>query len=140
MEIRAGKFILYFGLFCIAVPIGIFVLYFTTKKEDTDPDVIYAVLLFCSLFLAFAAYFLLHYYNHRIILSKKSMVIQNELGRRKEIFWDDIDQVTFHKGFKMFVISSRKGKTWLSPVHYHFLNMVPDEKISASLKEYFGNP
>ena len=140
MEIRAGKFILFFGLFCIAVAIGILAIFLSVKKEDSDPSAIYGVLLLCSFFLGFAVYFLLHYYKHRIILSEKSMVIHNELGRLKEIFWDDIDQVTFHKGFKMFIISSRKGKTWLSPVHFHFLNMIPEEKLSASLKEYFGNP
>jgi len=139
MEIRAGKFILFFGLFCVAIGIGILALFLSLKQDNSDPSVIYGVLLLCSFFLGLAVYFLLHYYKYRIILSEKSMVIQNELGRRKEVFWKDVDQVTYHKTFTMFIIISRKGKTWISPLYWHFLDLIPEEKFSASLKKYLSN-
>ncbi|KAB8153614.1 hypothetical protein EZY14_010305 [Kordia sp. TARA_039_SRF] len=138
MEIRAGKFILFLGLFCLVASIGILSLFLSLREEGEEASVFFGVLLLCSFFFGFAVYFLLHYYNHRIILTEKSMVIQNELRRRKEIFLNDISQVTFSKIFQMFIIISKKGKTRISSVHWHFLNVIPEEKFSESLKKYLN--
>jgi hypothetical protein len=102
MEFRAGKFFLFFGLFCVLISLGILSL-FTFIEEEATIAVILGVLFISGFLLALGVFFLLHYYNYSIILTEKSMMVQNELGRRKEIFWKDIDQVTFNKTMYMHV-------------------------------------
>ena len=134
MELRIGKPILFVGLFSIVLAlIIIFALLFTTKDIEFGVYIIVTVLFL--IFFGIGMYLTLHYVNYRIEIDEKSMIIQNELGRKKEIFWNNIDQVTFNKSFKMIVISSNKKKTWVSPIYSQIFNFIPKDTYSEKLKK-----
>lgn len=63
------------------------------------------------------------------------MIIKNEIGGKKEIYWTDIEKVDYHKTFNMIVVWSNKKKKWISPMYAHFINFIPPEKYTEKLKQ-----
>ncbi len=62
------------------------------------------------------------------------MIIKNEIGIKKEIYWTDIDKVDYNKTFNMIVIWSKEKKKWISPIYGHFIGFITPEKYTEKLK------
>ncbi len=133
MDLRPGKLILFFGLFCFVISLLlIYVLFFVLEKYENGG--LLSVLLMLIGFFSIGLYLTLHYYKYRIIIGDKSMIIKNEIGAKKEIYWNDIDKVDYNKTFNMIVIWSKKKKKWISPIYGHFIGFITPEKYTEKLK------
>ncbi|MFI1770213.1 hypothetical protein [Thalassobellus citreus] len=134
MDLKPGKLILFFGLLCFAISLLlIYVLFFVLKEYENDG--LLSVLLMFIGFFSIGLYLTLHYYKYKIIIGDKSMIIKNEIGTKKEIYWTDIDKVDYNKSFNMIVVLSNKEKKWISPFYGHFIDFVDSEKYSENLKK-----
>ena len=116
MDLKPGKFILFFGLFCFTISLLLIYVLFFVLKEYENGGLLSVLLMFFGFFLI-GLYLTLHYYKYRIIIGDKSMIIKNEIGTKKEIYWTDIDKVDYNKTFNMIVVLSNKKKKWISPIY-----------------------
>ncbi|WP_396601633.1 hypothetical protein [Algibacter sp. R77976] len=133
MNLKPGKLILFFGLFCFAISLLlIYVLFFVLEEYENGG--LLSVLLMLIGFFLIGLYLTLHYYKYRIIIGEKSMIIKNEIGAKKEIYWTDIDKVDYNKTFNMIVVWSNKKKKWISPIYGHFIDFIAPEKYTEKLK------
>ncbi|WP_242203169.1 hypothetical protein [Aestuariivivens insulae] len=134
MDLKPGKLILYFGLFCFAISlILIYVLFFVLKEYENG-----GLLSVLAMFIGFSSigfYLTLHYLKYRIVIGDKSMTIKNEIGQKKEIYWNDIEKVDYNKTFNMIVIRSNQKKKWISPIYGHFIDFIEPEKYTENLKK-----
>ncbi|EDP70776.1 hypothetical protein FBALC1_08453 [Flavobacteriales bacterium ALC-1] len=134
MDLKPGKLILYFGLFCFAICLLlIYVLFFVLKEPENGG--LLSILLMLIGFFSIGLYLTLHYYRYKIIIGDKSMTIKNEIGVKKEIYWTDIEKVDYNKTFNMIVVWSNKKKKWISPIYGHFVDFIAPEKYTDNLKE-----
>lgn len=134
MDLKPGKFILFFGLFCFAISLLLIYVLFFVLKEYENGGLLSVLLMFFG-FFSIGLYLTLHYYRYRIIIGEKSMIIKNEIGKKKEIYWTDIDKVDYNKTFNMIVVLRNKKKNWISPIYGHFIDFIDPEKYSEKLKQ-----
>lgn len=133
MDLKPGKLILFFGFICFAISLLLsYVLFFVLKEYENGG--LLSVLLMLIGFLSIGLYLTLHYYKYRIIIGDKSMIIKNEIGAQKEIYWTEIDKVDYNKTFNMIVVWSNKKKNWISPIYGHFIDFIEPEKYTEKLK------
>ena len=133
MDLKPGKLILYFGLFCFAISLLlIYVLFFVLKEYENGG--LLSVLAMIIGFSSIGLYLTLHYFKYRIIIGDKSMTIKNEIGQIKEIYWIDIEKVDYNKTFNMIIVYSNQKKKWISPIYGHFIDFIEPEKHTEKLK------
>ncbi|TBN06886.1 hypothetical protein EYD45_03110 [Hyunsoonleella flava] len=133
MDLKPGKLILYFGLFCFAISLLlIYVLFFVLKEYENGG--LLSVLGMLIGFSLIGLYLTLHYFKYRIIIGDKSMTINNEIGQKEEIYWNDIEKVDYNKTFNIIVIWSNQKKKWISPIYGHFIDFIEPEKYTEKLK------
>lgn len=63
------------------------------------------------------------------------MIINNEFGSKKEIYWNQIEKVNYNKTFNMIIIYANKKKKWISPIYSHIIDFIPSDKYSENLKQ-----
>lgn len=132
MDIKPAKFILFFGIFSLTISsVLIYVMLFVLKENE---GLLSVFLMFIG-FFSCGLYLTLHYYKYRIIINEKSMIINNEFGSKKEIYWNEIQKVNYNKTFKMIIVYKDKKKTWISPIYSHFIDFIPSDKYSENLKQ-----
>jgi len=134
MDLRPGKFILYFGIFCLTISFVLIYVMFFVLKEKENGGLLSVILMFIG-FFSIGLYLTLHYYKYRIIINEKSMIINNEFGSKKEIYWNQIEKVNYNKTFNMIIIYVNKKKKWISPIYSHLIDFIPSDKYSESLKQ-----
>ncbi|MCL8009370.1 hypothetical protein M8845_18240 [Gelidibacter japonicus] len=134
MDLKPGKLILFFGLFCFAISLVlVYVLFFVLEEYENGG--LLSILLMLIGFFSIGLYLTLHYYKYRIIIGDKSMIIKNEIGTKKEIYWTDIDKVDYNKTFNMIVVLSNKKKNWISPIYGQIVDFIDPKKYSENLKK-----
>jgi len=134
MELKPRKFILFFGLLCLATSLLLIYVLLFVLKEYKNGGLLSVVLMLIG-FLSIGLYLILHYYKYKIIISDKSMTINNEIGTKKEIYWADIDKVGYNKFFNILVVFRNKKKIWISPIYAHFIDFITEDKYSDKLKK-----
>jgi len=72
-------------------------MFFVLKEKEND-GLLSVVLIFIG-FFSIGLYLTLHYYKYRITANDKSMIINNEFGSKKEIYWNQIQKVNYNKTF-----------------------------------------
>ena len=63
------------------------------------------------------------------------MIISNEFGSKKEIYWNQIEKVNYNKTFNMIIIYANKKKKWISPIYSRIIDFIPSDKYSENLKQ-----
>jgi len=134
MDLKPGKFILYFGIFSLSISLVLIYVMFFVLKEKGNGGLLSVILMFIG-FFSIGLYLTLHYYKYRVIINDKSLTINNELGSKKEIYWNQIQKVNYNKTFNMIIIYANKKKTWVSPIYSHLIDFIPADKYSESLKQ-----
>jgi len=134
MDLKPGKFILFFGIFSLSISfVLIYVMIFVLKEKESG-GLLSVILMFIG-FFSIGLYLTLHYYKYRIIINEKSMIVKNEFGSKKEIYWNQIEKVNYNKTFNMIVIYAKNKKKWISPIYSHIIDFIPSDKYSKNLKQ-----
>ena len=113
MDLKPGKFILFFGIFSLTISFVLIYVMFFVLKEKENGGLLSVILMFIG-FFSIGLYLTLHYYKYRIIISEKSMIVKNEFGSKKEIYWNQIEKVNYNKTFNMIIIYAKKKKKWIN--------------------------
>ena len=134
MDLKPGKLILIFGLFSFAVSLLLtYVLFFGLKENKNGGHL--SVFFMLIGFFSIGLYLTLHYYRYRIIIGENSMIIRNELGIKKEIYWTDIEKVDYNKSLNMIVVLSNNKKKWISPIYGRMIDFIDPKKYSENIKQ-----
>jgi len=134
MDLRPGKFILFFGIFSLTISFVLIYVMFFVLKEKENGGLLSVILMFVG-FFSIGLYLTLHYYKYRIIINDKSMIINNEFGSKKVIYWNQIQKLSYNETLKMFIIYANKKKTWISLIYSRIIDFIPPEKYSENLKK-----
>ncbi len=134
MDLRPGKFILFFGIFSLVISLVLIYVMFFVLKEKGNGELLSVILMFIG-FFSIGLYLTLHYYKYRVIINDKSLIINNEFGSKKEIHWNQIQKVNYNKTFNMIIIYADKKKTWISPIYSNLIDFIPSDKYSENLKK-----
>jgi hypothetical protein len=133
MNIKPGKLFLYVGFISLTVSLLLLFVLLTNYQIDEKSEFISVLSMLLFFFLG-GTFLLLHYFNYEIVINAKSIIINSEFNRQKEIHLNQIEEVGYNKSFNLFIIKYSGNKVRISNIYPEFLNQINESKYSEKLK------